>query len=228
MSTSPVSTRSPYAVLVILAGILVSMVAALFTLDIGGVHTATPHTVTVHADYAQYASADEAVRSADLVATGTYLSSYETLLYPTIDTEAGDGRTNPQHGLDDTDIPVAELAVPITISRVRVDSVIKGSALVGEVIEVSQPGGTINGSRVREADTILLSDLATQGAVSSLLMVLRHHPDGLYDGLNQVEGIRLLAPDGRVLPLGKQQRNTPNEDARTLQDYIESADPGAQ
>ncbi|MDR1431680.1 MAG: hypothetical protein LBI99_06130 [Propionibacteriaceae bacterium] len=126
-------------------------------------------TSQITADYFAYGTVDDAVQTAQLIVTGTYLDSREDSIGCPEEPEPGlTEEENPQLG-----VPAEEITdlgcSPVTISSIKVTSVLKGSAEVGETIEVGQDGGTIDGIRQLEAHTVLLSDVAAKGDLVFLL-----------------------------------------------------------
>lgn len=102
-------------------------------------------TVSVNADYPEYESVEEGTAAADLIIAGTILTSRDDTLKPeTVDST--DPAINPQAGTEDEPSDDAATDVPVTITDVRVRSVLAGTgAHADQTIEVSQTGGLLDG-----------------------------------------------------------------------------------
>lgn len=141
------------------------------------------HTVVMKADYPVYEGVADAGADSDVVVKGTYTDSRVTLLRPEQDGST-DPHANPQAGAADVDIDDDAMAVVVTVSEVRVDEVVKGDVAVGDVIEVSQLGGTYDGTTYQEEGTTLLSDV--DGDV--VLLLAKTSKEG-YDPINPDQGV---------------------------------------
>jgi len=96
-------------------------------------------------DYPVYADLNGAINRATHIVLVQYLSSKNDLLYPDIP-DSDDVKLNPQAGLTLTQAELDAMAVPITLTQVRVIETLKGDLTPGTVISVSQPRGTANWS----------------------------------------------------------------------------------
>jgi hypothetical protein len=160
--------------------------------------TEKPTVVTYHAAYPAFATGADLLKAADLVIRGTALTSRMAKLYP--DAASGiDPLTNPQAGVQPEEVAQAreESAVVVTISTVRVDETIKGAAGVGDTIEVSQLGGSLDGVRYESADTTILSP---GNGVGYLLFLAAHDRGKPYDLLNPEQAMYIVGADGSLTP----------------------------
>ena len=112
------------------------------------------------ADYPFFDSFASVVRDSDVVIAGTFLDSRSMMVFP--DGGAGsDPSANPQAGADLSTLSPQDrlaMAVPTTVSRVKVTESLAGGIAPGTVIEVSQDGGVVDGVKYREQSTSLLSE----------------------------------------------------------------------
>ena len=96
----------------------------------------------VMADYPSYESAEALSDAADLVVVGTVVGNREGTSLP-LDDGGDDPELNPRAGvqgqIDDRERQAS--AIPVTVSTVRVDEVVVGTAETGGAIEVSQVRG---------------------------------------------------------------------------------------
>ena len=152
--------------------------------------------IYIHGDYPEYNTLNEAMEAADAVVVVEYISSHETLEYPDI-LFSDDPKLNPQAGLTLTQEDLDEMAIPVTIARVRVKSSLAGDTPVGSEIEVSQLGGVKDGIRYVDPDTILLGDAEED---SSLLLFLNVSSPGEADLISPDIGAALVEGD-KVKPL---------------------------
>ncbi|MBT1181578.1 hypothetical protein JS531_06300 [Bifidobacterium sp. CP2] len=155
-------------------------------------HEPTSHVI--QADYPQYATLSESVQAADVIIVGTVLESREELSYPHIDTTNGDAATNPQYGLVRQAINKGALAVPVTVTDVRVLEVLKGAVTPNEVIAITQVGGHIDGQEVREEHTVLLNETDH----NEFLLLLHTYNDESYDAINPQDGVLAVDDHGTV------------------------------
>jgi hypothetical protein len=113
--------------------------------------------VRTTADYPTYDTGAELVGNAAVIVRGAAVSSRVEWLYPEVSTNS-DPAVNPQAGLpsDEVDAWQQDSGVVVTISTVRVDEVLKGDIQVGQQIEVSQLGGTIDDVTYEDTNTVVL------------------------------------------------------------------------
>ncbi len=169
------------------------------------------------ADWPAYGSLQAATDASDLVITGTPLGSREDIECPASDTE---DPLSPQYGLDDYQPDCDVAGVPRTIAKVKVTKVIKGTAKVGDILDVTQPSGTdSDGVKAVEASTVLLKD-AQRAGTDEFLLLLLSSDDGTYTPINPASG---------MLGVGGQQVAALSSDGRsatgaTLQAYAEAVD----
>ena len=101
-------------------------------------------TTSIHADYPVYDTAQDLVRAADLVFSG----SVENVTYETLNTGTESG-TDSVTGLSEAQ------GIPYTLYKIKVDEVYKGT-VEGDTVIVKIPGGELDGNRyvLDEASTI--------------------------------------------------------------------------
>jgi len=97
---------------------------------------------TILADYPSYSDVESLFESATLVVEGDVGESRVDVLYPSY--EGDDPAFNPLAGTDTRPDPKAG-AVPITVFEVRITKVHSGDAKPGDLIEVQQLGGSLDG-----------------------------------------------------------------------------------
>lgn len=103
---------------------IIYFAAAIITLVSVAAFTGCQRQDTLKADWPYYASAEEIVEAADVIVTGEVLS-------------AGEARNLSVFGSD-------KAPLPYTVSRVKVNEVIKGNISAGEIIEIKQLGDSKN------------------------------------------------------------------------------------
>jgi hypothetical protein len=160
-------------------------------------------TVSYAADYPVFDSVEDLTESADLVITGTVIDSETRLLYPEI-SDSTDPLVNPWAGASQEEMEEQRIegAVVTTVSTVQVEAVIKGDAQVGDTIEVSQLGGTVQekvNGRTKQTtyvaqDTTLLDDVSSD----TVLLMLNEHDQDPYDLLNPVQALYEVDADQSV------------------------------
>ncbi len=143
-------------------------------------------TTEIQADYPAYDSIREVGAASDLVITGEVVDSRVENLYPDR-VDSDDPNVNPQSGVPEDEIDDIPPIV-ITVSSVRITEVVTGNAAPGDVIEVSQLGGEIDGQRIVEEDTTLLDTLD-----STVVLFLAAHEGAPYDLVNPEQGVLTLS-----------------------------------
>lgn len=169
--------------------------------------------VHVSADYPDYGSTEAALEAADVVLVGTVESSRELVEYPEVD-DSRTGLENPQSGVDISDEDLEEMGVVTTVTTIKVTEVISGDVEVGDSVEVSQVGGTIDGVTYIEDSTTFIEEVNSP----ELLLLLNDFGDGDYDLVNPVEGVYEVS-DGEVEALpgsGVQPEVSSLEEVREL------------
>lgn len=165
-----------------------SVVALVMIFGVGLVSGCSAAPVEVMADYPAYGSLGEVGQVSDVIVSGTVLKSRSENLYPDV-SDSEDPLANPQAG-----IPSDELEdfppVIITVSTVEVSEVFKGEVRIGDIIEVSQLGGSVDGKSVVERDTTLVDSLD-----DSIVLFLAAHPNAPYDLVNPEQGLLILDGD---------------------------------
>jgi hypothetical protein len=140
--------------------------------------------VNIAADYPDYSSAEQIIDTSDLVVQVQPVSSRVETLQPDV-SDSTDPLANPQAG-----VPADQVAqidpVVVTVSTVKIVDVVKGAANPGDLIEVSQLGGVLNGVQYVEADTTTLSPAT---GTDYVLMLAAHGADDPYDLVNPVQGM---------------------------------------
>lgn len=147
----------------LLTAVLISaVIIAVFVMLQLAAHTPqTTTTMEVYADYPVYASVSDSVSASDIIITGVPLNSREVIEYPRIDFETGTEESNPQRGLTWENIDIEAMSVPHIVTEFQVTDSIKGDVLPGTVINVTQVGGTVDGIKIREKNTIPLQEVDT-------------------------------------------------------------------
>ncbi|MCQ6553905.1 hypothetical protein NPS70_11960 [Streptomyces sp. C10-9-1] len=153
-----------------------------------------PGVVAYEADYPAFDSLDAVVKEADTIVKGTVVGSKVEELMPEVST-GGDPLTNPQAGLSEEEAREVEPVV-ITVSTVKVSEVLAGDVKAGDTVEVSQLGGTLDGTTYREEHTTTLAEDGTQ----YLLMLADHGDSSPYDLLNPEQALYTVGTDGTVQP----------------------------
>lgn len=110
--------------------------------------------VVYHAHYAIYSSASELEGESSDIIVGTVESSEVRKINPRIESDSKDPELNPAVGATD---PPVEADLVFTVYQIRIEEVAKGSTKIGEVIEVSQLGGEVDGTLYRAEDTVSLT-----------------------------------------------------------------------
>lgn len=143
-------------------------------------------------DYPLYESAEALTEAADLVVVGTAVASREDTLLPSY--EGDDPEANPRAGMEQelTDEELEAAAVAVTVSTVKIDEVVVGTAEAGGLIEVSQVTGEA-GSPIEDGPVLLF--LSGEGAPLSIVGGSQGHWVG-EDG-----GFRAVAADRPDLTL---------------------------
>lgn len=119
-----------------------------------------PDALATSADDPAFESLADLIQAADDVVLAKYLSSRETLVLP----EASGERVpeDPQRGRTFSPKERDEMAVAVTISRLRVSQVLKGTTQPAQIMSVAQLGATLRGKRVRDTSTPLLGEFASR------------------------------------------------------------------
>ncbi len=141
------------------------------------------------------------MKAADVVVRGTALSSRKDKLHPDISTET-DPAINPQAGLSPAELDEfrENSAIAVTVTTVKVDEVLKGDVAKGDVIEVSQLGGEMDGVRYRDSTTTLLS----AGSKSDYVLLLSSFGAGKpFSLLNPEQAMYTVGSGDALLPAGK-------------------------
>lgn len=171
------------AVAALIAGML-----GVFALAACGSSGDNSRTVVYHMDFPAYDSVDSLYQRAGLVIQGTVTGTARVQeLRPTAVT---DPKLNPNAGTGNRES--ADQAVVVTVYKVTVDKVYKGSAKVGSTVEVKQLGGNFNGVSYRQEG----------------LTPLRNGPSVLFLAVYPDAPASLLNPDQAQYPLDAAGRPT--------------------
>ncbi|MCB2412408.1 hypothetical protein LGT39_06040 [Demequina sp. TTPB684] len=179
--------------------VLILLVAAIVVprIPLGGTASALP-VAYVNADYPTYETSAKALDAAEAVVAVEYVDSWFDTLYPDVDTSIKDPARNPQAGIDQDDIDLTAMGVPVVVSQVVVTEVFSGKVEVGQTLEVQQLGGPDNGVMVVEVGAPLLGDIVKERRVDQLVLLLDRWPEGHYTALNPDQGVLVLRGDEAV------------------------------
>lgn len=149
-------------------------------------------TVALAADYPSYGSVDSLGKGADLIVEVSVGQAKDGVMLP--DYSSDDPQINPYAGSEETPQP-NEGALPITVYSATVEAVHQGDATVGDVIEVKQAGGVLDGVRYELEGVAPLKEGAT------MLLFLETYPDSPASILGGDVGAFLAVGD-RFVSLG--------------------------
>lgn len=164
--------------------------AGILAISLSACGAPTNESVVMSADYPAYDTLGDATGAAALVIEGEFISSTVELLYPDI-VDTGDETTNPQQGVELSEADREAMAVVTTVSEVRVTEVLKGDAAVGDVIKVSQLGGTSDGVTFEDDTTTLLSSVQAP----RVMLFLSDVGGGTFDLINPAQGLYSVKGD---------------------------------
>ncbi|SDY94155.1 hypothetical protein SAMN05421684_2456 [Asanoa ishikariensis] len=153
-------------------------VAVVALLAAGGCGKALGGRVVYQGDYPRYQSVAELLERATLVVEATTANPRFDKLYPT------DGEKT------------EETAVVITVYDATVTKVHKGSARVGQVVQVKQMGGEIDGVVYEQPEQVPFRD------GTPYLLFLETYPDAAASLLNPDQAQYEVDPAGGYKPLG--------------------------
>jgi hypothetical protein len=140
--------------------------------------------VKIASDYPEYSSAEQIIGESDLVVQVEPVASRVEALRPDV-SDSTDPLANPQAG-----VPADQQAqvdpVVVTVSTVKIVNVVKGAAKQGDLIEVSQLGGLLDGVRYVDPETTTLSPAT---GTDYVLMLAAHGASDPYDLVNPVQGM---------------------------------------
>lgn len=139
---------------------------------------ASPAVVTYQDAGPVFRTASELAERADLIVRSTVESSDVREL----DTRssAGQGASGPEANPGGS---TGASGMVVTVHRVTVLAVHKGSAKVGNLIEVKEPGGLFRGTRYETSEGIVLADGSTY------LLFLETYPDSPASLVSRVQGV---------------------------------------
>jgi hypothetical protein len=174
---------------------LIAILAGLTTLSVLG-GCSTPNlalgSASFSADYFVYDTLDDAVKASTDIVEAQFISSRSDMEYPDT-SSSSDPAKNPQAGVELTEEEKEALGVPITISTLKVTSVLEGDLSVGDVIEVSQLGGIKDGVQYTETDTTLMGDVPSSDG--SLLLFINDHGGKSMSLISQTQGLMTVSGD---------------------------------
>ena len=156
----------------------VAAVVLVLVLGVGACGRAAGGRVVYQGDYPRYQSVAELLDTADLVVEAAVANPRVGKLYPT------DGPRND------------ETAVVITIYDATVARVHKGSARAGDVVEVHQTGGEIDGVVYENPEQVPFRE------GTAYLLFLATYPDSPASLLNPDQGQYEVDPAGTYRPVG--------------------------
>jgi hypothetical protein len=152
-------------------------------------------TVIYQADYPQYSTADKLYAAADLVILADVGKAVRVQELKPETPTGSDPKLNPAAGAPTQADAPQDDAMVITVFEATVKKVIKGTATVGQVIEVQQSGGEFKGVTYQEADAHALK----QNAGS--LLFLETYPTAPAALLNPLQGQYPLDASGEPTEL---------------------------
>ncbi|GLX01474.1 hypothetical protein Misp02_55600 [Microtetraspora sp. NBRC 16547] len=138
-------------------------------------------TVTYHADYPAYDSAGNLFTKADVVVEATVSGNPVRVQELKPDTTSDDPKLNPAAGAPAGQAAPADPVV-ITVYQAEVKKVFKGSAQPGQMIEIQQLGGQLNGVTYQEAEAHPLKQN------TGYVLFLETYPDAPAALLNPLQG----------------------------------------
>jgi hypothetical protein len=158
---------------------------------------AAAEVVPYEADYPSYDSVDALVKQSDVIVRGTVVGSQVRELSPEAPT-GDDPVANPQAGLSPEEAAESDPVV-VTVSTVKVAQVLSGTGAVkvGDTVEVSQLGGTLDGVTYQEKQTTALAEDDTQ----YVLMLADQGDKNPYDLLNPEQALYTVGSDDEVTPV---------------------------
>jgi len=148
-------------------------------------------TSAVLADYPYYDSPAALFAKADLVVEADVARESRVAREWPQPGVGSDPVTNPQAGAPPGD---EDTSVVITVHRASLVTVYKGTAKPGESIEVSQPGGRLDGVTYEVADAVPLTG-------ARYVLFLATYPDGPADLLNPVQAQYRVDGAGNLTPV---------------------------
>ncbi|MBN6055632.1 hypothetical protein JYK22_27115, partial [Nonomuraea sp. RK-328] len=160
--------------------------------------SAEEKTVVYAADYPAYDSADALFAGAKLVIEGRLTGDRRvmTVAEPPDDETETDPQLNPNAGATpDGGTPPAAPPTVMTVSSVEVLKVRKGLARVGQVIQVKELGGTLDGVTYEEADATPLKSGVTY------MLFLETYPDSPASLLNPEQAKYVVTSTGAYSPM---------------------------
>ncbi|MFF3654114.1 hypothetical protein [Streptomyces olivochromogenes] len=158
---------------------------------------AAAEVVPYEADYPSYDSVDALLKQSDVIVRGTVVGSQVRELSPEAPT-GDDPVANPQAGLTPEEAAESDPVV-VTVSTVKVAQVLSGAddVKVGDTVEVSQLGGTLDGVTFQEKQTTALAEDDTQ----YVLMLADQGDTNPYDLLNPEQALYTVGSDDEVTPV---------------------------
>lgn len=156
--------------------------------------SAAPAEVTYHASYPEFTSSEELYSKADLVIEVEVQPGTEVQNLPAGGTDSDDPRLNPEAGGGSGEQP-AEDPVVVTVHKIRITELHKGVGNVGDIVEVKELGGDLDGTEyISEGTTPLI-------AGKPYLLFLTTFPDAPASMITPVQGQYPLDAAGEPQPL---------------------------
>ncbi|MEV6816229.1 hypothetical protein, partial [Micromonospora sp. NPDC051296] len=175
-----VAVRIPRQMLNALA---IGSAAVLLSAGCGGLNPARPSTVLYEADHPSYLTADDLARRATLIIEARFGGQPRVEKeFPSDASDITDPQLNPNAGVPEQEQLNDRTATVITVHRATVEKVHKGSVKPGDIIEVKELGGTLDGVRYENADSAPIS------TGRSYLLFLETYPDSPASLLNPLQG----------------------------------------
>ncbi|MGI5486254.1 hypothetical protein [Microtetraspora malaysiensis] len=138
-------------------------------------------TITYHADYPAYDSANNLFQKADVVIEATMSAAPARVQELKPDTTSDDPKLNPAAGAPAEQAAAADPVV-ISVYRAEVKKVYKGAVQPGQTIEIQQLGGQLDGITYQEAEAYPLKQ------ETGYVLFLQTYPDAPAALLNPVQG----------------------------------------
>jgi hypothetical protein len=193
-------------------GLAVAAATALFLAGCGGLTPAATDHVEYLMDYPQYSSVKQMGDEATLVVEATLGTKPRVeKMFPTDISGETDPKINPEAGAPEPGLNGEDReGMVITVHSATITRVHKGSAKPGEVIEVKQLGGTLDGTTYELENGVPFRDGA------KYLLFLVTYPDSPASLLNPQQAQYAVDVNGTFRPLGGNQLAVTNADLVAL------------
>ncbi|PZG23931.1 hypothetical protein C1I95_01780 [Micromonospora craterilacus] len=165
--------------------------ALLLSAACGGLTSAPPSTVVYQADYPSYGTAGDLAQQATLIVEARFNEEPRVEMeFPSDASDITDPQLNPNAGVPEQEQLKDRTGPVVTVHRATVEKVHKGPVKPGDIIEVKEMGGTLDGVRYENADS---APIATG---RSYLLFLETYPDSPASLLNPLQAKYELDADG--------------------------------